>query len=100
MYVLSSDSLLRTTACVFNYYIFLWFSILQEIPRDYLLNRLGGVNTAVTLDVEHQGPSWREYITTTYHDAHHNAPKMDEHVSHWGNGLGTLWRGWWTKGGL
>lgn len=81
MYVLSSDSLLRTTSCVFHYYIFLWFSILQEIPRDYLLNRLGGVNTAVTLDVEHQGPSWREYITTTYHDAHHNAPKMDEHVS-------------------
>lgn len=56
-------------------------SMLQEIPRDYLLNRLGGVNTTVHMDVEHQGPSWREYITTTYHDSHHNAPKMDEHVS-------------------
>ena len=56
-------------------------SMLQEIPRDYLLNRLGGVNTSIHLDVEHQGPSWREYIKTTYHDAHHNAPKMDEHVS-------------------
>jgi hypothetical protein len=56
-------------------------SMLQEIPRDYLLNRLGGVNTSIHLDVEHQGPSWREYITTTFHDAHHNAPKMDEHVS-------------------
>jgi len=54
-------------------------SMLQEIPRDYLLNRLGGVNTTIHLDVEHQGPSWREYIKTTYHDAHHNAPKMDEH---------------------
>lgn len=54
-------------------------SMLQEIPRDYLLTRLGGVNTTIHLDVEHQGPSWREYITTTYHDAHHNAPKMDEH---------------------
>eukprot|EP00878_Enallax_costatus_P000335 GHUV01000414.1.p1 GENE.GHUV01000414.1~~GHUV01000414.1.p1 ORF type:complete len:449 (+),score=146.99 GHUV01000414.1:109-1455(+) len=54
-------------------------SMLQEIPRDYLLNRLGGVNTSIHLDVEHQGPSWREYIKTTYHDAHHNAPKMDEH---------------------
>jgi hypothetical protein len=56
-------------------------SMLQEIPRDYLLNRLGGVNTTIHMDVEHQGPSWREYIKTTYHDAHHNAPKMDEHVS-------------------
>jgi hypothetical protein len=54
-------------------------SMLQEIPRDYLLTRLGGVNTSIELDVEHKGPSWREYIKTTYHDAHHNAPKMDEH---------------------
>jgi hypothetical protein len=54
-------------------------SMLQEIPRDYLLTRLGGVNTTIHLDVEHQGPSWREYIKTTFHDAHHNAPKMDEH---------------------
>ena len=54
-------------------------SMLQVIPRDYLLNRLGGVNTTIHLDVEHQGPSWREYIKTTFHDAHHNAPKMDEH---------------------
>lgn len=54
-------------------------SMLQEIPRDYLLQRLGGVNTTIHLDTEHQGPSWREYIKTTFHDAHHNAPKMDEH---------------------
>lgn len=54
-------------------------SMLQEIPRDYLLTRLGGVNTTIELDVEHKGPSWREYIKTTYHDSHHNAPKMDEH---------------------
>lgn len=54
-------------------------SMLQEIPREYLLNRLGGVNTSIHLDTEHQGPSWREYIETTYHDAHHNAPKMDDH---------------------
>ena len=54
-------------------------SMLQEIPRDYLLTRLGGVNTTIELDVEHKGPSWREYVKTTYHDSHHNAPKMDEH---------------------
>ena len=55
-------------------------SMLQEIPRDYLMQRLGGVNTTIHLDTEHQqgGPSWREYIRTTYHDAHGNAPKMDE----------------------
>lgn len=55
-------------------------SMLQEVPRDYLLKRLGGASSPNThLDIEHQGPSWREYIKTTFHDVHHNAPKMDEH---------------------
>lgn len=52
--------------------------MIQEIPRDYLLKRLGGLGQKTTVSVT--TPSWKDYVKTTYAEAHPNAPKMDDKV--------------------
>jgi len=50
--------------------------MLQELPRDYLLRRLGGVQSHSNVD-EGAAPNWSEYVQTTYEESHPNAPRMD-----------------------
>lgn len=52
-------------------------SMLAEIPRSYLMKRLGGAKSDSTIEAG-TGPSWKEYVKTTYDDPHASAPKMDE----------------------
>ncbi|KAI7841811.1 hypothetical protein COHA_004534 [Chlorella ohadii] len=50
--------------------------MIQEVPRDYLLKRLGGV---VGKNVVSGKPgAWKDYVKTTFSEAHPNAPKLDD----------------------
>ncbi|KAJ9506074.1 hypothetical protein QJQ45_016619 [Haematococcus lacustris] len=53
--------------------------MVQEIPREYLLRRLGGAvgNSHIAGNTS---LAWKEYVKTTYAEAHPNAPRMDEKV--------------------
>lgn len=53
-------------------------SMLAEIPRSYLMKRLGGAVSGSTIETHADGPTWMEYVKTTHTDPHAAAPKMDE----------------------
>mmetsp|Transcript_4823 Transcript_4823/g.8376 ORF Transcript_4823/g.8376 Transcript_4823/m.8376 type:complete len:470 (+) Transcript_4823:45-1454(+) len=57
------------------------YGMINEIPREYLVQRLGGgVRKNPGAPSRHQ-PTWKEYMTSaTYDDAHPDAPKLDEHI--------------------
>ncbi|GLI71752.1 hypothetical protein VaNZ11_017071, partial [Volvox africanus] len=51
--------------------------LVQEIPRDYLLKRLGGAQSRSHVDSGYE-PSWGSYVTTQQReDPHVGAPQMD-----------------------
>nr|AXF41557.1 LCI420 protein [Chlorella sp. ArM0029B] len=50
--------------------------MIQEIPREYLLKRLGGVVGKNMVSGE--AGSWKKYVKTTWAEAHPNAPKLDD----------------------
>ncbi|KAL4431647.1 hypothetical protein ABPG77_001489 [Micractinium sp. CCAP 211/92] len=50
--------------------------MIQEIPRDYLMRRLGGA--VGKSHISGKAGSWKEYVKTTFAEAHPNAPKLDE----------------------
>ncbi len=53
--------------------------LVQEIPRDYLMKRLGGAQAAAHVDVG--TPLWGQYVKTEVNDPHPDAPKMDTNTS-------------------
>ncbi|EFJ44558.1 low-CO2 inducible protein [Volvox carteri f. nagariensis] len=50
--------------------------LVQEIPRDYLLKRLGGAQSRSHVDSS-SSPAWGSYVKTDYKDPYAGAPQMD-----------------------
>ena len=60
--------------------------MIQEIPRDYLMRRLGGAvgkKSSMTASSRPSatGGSWKDYVKTTYKESHPGAPRMDEKLA-------------------
>ncbi|GFR41691.1 hypothetical protein Agub_g2438 [Astrephomene gubernaculifera] len=50
--------------------------LVQEIPRDYLMKRLGGAQSRSHVDVG--TPAWGSFVKTDFKDPHTGAPQMDD----------------------
>ncbi|KAG2425052.1 hypothetical protein HXX76_013961 [Chlamydomonas incerta] len=51
--------------------------LVQEIPREYLMRRLGGAMSRSHTDGA--APAWGSYVEKSYTDPHSGAPQMDSH---------------------
>ncbi len=61
---------------------------MQDIPREYLIKRLGGVQTGADVTGT---PGWKEYISATYQrDTPAGAPKMVRASASWSSAQQSL----------
>jgi len=51
-------------------------STIQEIPRAFLMRRLGGANPNTKARSTAGTPGWSSYVKTEYDDQHPNSPNM------------------------